>query len=281
MFMPAELMDGRKTAEKLRAKVKKEIEFLKIKPVFAVVLVGDNSASLVYVKAKEKACKEAGIEVRKLEFPESVSEKELLKKIEELNEDPEVDGILVQLPLPEQIGREKIMDAVAPEKDVDGFHPVNQKKVLEGDESLAPCTPKGVIKLLEEYNVEVKGKNCVVVGTSKIVGKPLGVMLENRGGKVTYCDKSTKDLKAETLKADILAVAVGKPGLISGDMVKEGTVVVDIGTTKVEGKLKGDVDFEKVKEKASLITPVPGGVGPMTVAGVTENVLIAVKKQKG
>ena len=280
--MAAELIDGKKLAEKIKAKVKQEIKEKNLKPKLSLILIGDNPASQIYVRKKHEACLETGIISDQHFFAEKTPEKEITDLIELLNKDESVSGILVQLPLPEQINVKKIVNLIAPEKDVDGFHPINIGKSALNQNSFEPCTPLGIMKLLEEYSINPEGKNCVIVGTSNIVGKPLGLMLLNKNATVTYCNKFTEDLKEHTKKADILISAVGKPKLISKDMIKKNAVIIDVGTNRLEnGKTVGDIDFEEAKKTASFITPVPGGVGPMTVACLMENTLKAEKKKKG
>jgi methylenetetrahydrofolate dehydrogenase (NADP+)/methenyltetrahydrofolate cyclohydrolase len=278
--MTAKIIDGNAIALKLRKKIAKEIKKLSLKPVLAIILVGKNPASLVYIKKKVEACNEVGIKIKKFELSENISEKKLIQLIKKLNENRAVNGILVQLPLPKQINVLNVMNAINPLKDVDGFHPLNQGKNFLGNEGLAACTAKGIIFLLKEIGVNLTGKKVVCVGTSNIVGKPLGLMLLNRNATVIFCNKFTKNLKDFCLQADILIVAVGKPGLITAEMVKKNAIVIDVGINRINGKIVGDVDFEKVKEKALFITPVPGGVGPLTVACLLENLLNALKLQK-
>lgn len=275
------LLDGRKVADEILEKVKGEVEQLKekgVNPKLVVILVGNNPASLSYIKQKKKACEQTGITYEQIDFEESVTTEKLEKKIDELDSDNSVHGILVQLPLPEHISTPLVIKTICPKKDVDGFHAYNLGKMFLSTEfeKLVPCTPKGVIKLLEYYGIDVKGKDVTVVGHSNIGGKPMSIMLLNRNATVTTCHIDTKDLKQHTLGAEILISVVGKSNLITEDMVKEGAVVVDVGCTKVGEKLCGDVDFEKVSKKASYITPVPGGVGPMTVACLMENVVVAI-----
>jgi len=277
--MPAKILDGKGTAEKIRKVLKEKIAKLDKKPCLAVIQVGNNPASSVYINIKSIACEDVGIISKKIHLKEDATEKELLAKLMELRGDDSVNGILVQLPLPKHINEYNIIKEVCYHKDVDGFNPINVGKYTIGKNAFVPCTPKGVIRLLDEYKIPVEGKNAVVVGRSNIVGRPLSILLLNRGATVTVCHSRTKDLAYHTKQADILVVAVGKPGLITKDMVKKGAVVVDVGTTKVDGKLKGDVDFENVKEVASYITPVPKGVGPMTVAMLLENTLQAYELQ--
>jgi methylenetetrahydrofolate dehydrogenase (NADP+)/methenyltetrahydrofolate cyclohydrolase len=277
------ILDGKKLSEKIKEEVKKEVEELKkegIVPGLAVILVGNNPASQTYVKMKKNACEKVGMYSVVHEFPENITEKELLSTIDMINNNPNIHGLLVQLPLPKHIDTTKILEAVAPEKDVDGFHPYNMGRLVEGLESFAPCTPLGVMELFKEYNIDVKGKDVCVVGASNIVGKPMWALLVNAWATVDICHIETRDLAAHTKRADIVIVGVGKPNLITADMVKDGAIVVDIGINKVDGKIVGDVDFENVSKKASFITPVPGGVGPMTIAMLLKNTIKAAKLQK-
>ncbi|MBN2454088.1 bifunctional methylenetetrahydrofolate dehydrogenase/methenyltetrahydrofolate cyclohydrolase FolD [Candidatus Woesearchaeota archaeon] len=278
--MTAQILDGKKAAEEIRASLKKEISCMPKKPGLAAIIVGDNPASKLYVGIKRKTCDEVGIYSELHELPEATSEEDLLKLIRKLNGDEKINGILIQLPLPKHINEENIFSEIALEKDVDGFHAVNMGRLMRAEERVVPCTPKGVIRLLEKYNIEIKGKNVVIVGRSKIVGRPLALMLLNRDATVTICHTKTQNCSEKTRMADILIGAAGCPKLIRADMVKDGAVVVDIGTTKVENKLVGDVDFDSVKGKASWITPVPGGIGPMTVAMLLENTVQAAKREK-
>ncbi len=279
-----EHLDGKMLSEKIRAELKKEVEVLKsehdVVPGLAVILVGDDPASRAYVNMKEKACQAVGIYSIVHKMPNTISHDEMLKIIEMMNNNPYIDGILVQLPLPEQVNTNALLEAIDREKDVDGFHPYNMGRLFAGLDGYVPCTPLGVMELLEEYKIDVKGMNAVVVGASNIVGKPMASLLLNAGATVDICHIHTKDLKAHTLNADILLVGVGKPGLITADMVKDDVIIVDIGTSKVDGKLVGDVDYTNVKEKASYITPVPGGVGPMTIAMLLKNTVNAAKARR-
>jgi len=285
--MKNNIIDGKKVSEEILLELKNKINSIQgRKPGLAVILVGADPASEIYVRKKVNACKKLGIISNKIEFSEEISEKELLKTIDTLNNDNYTDGILVQLPLPKHINQFKIIDAISPEKDVDGFHPLNIGKRELKYETLSPCTPKGIIRLLEYYNIDLNSKNITVVGRSNIVGKPLASMLLNKNATITVCHRATKNLKEHTINADIVATAVGKPNLITADMVKDGVIIVDIGMNRVDGKICGDVDFENVSKKASLITPVPGGVGPMTIAMLMENTLLAheqrnLKKESG
>lgn len=272
-------MDGKALAEKLRLQIHDEVQTLSRKPTLAVILVGDDPASQVYVRNKERDCVECGIKSQGYRLPAEISEQQLLELIEELNQNPLVDGILVQLPLPEHISEKHVIRAIAPDKDVDAFHPYNVGNLMIGEEGFLPCTPAGVMELLEEYNIDPAGKECVVVGRSNIVGKPMALLLLRRNGTVTICHSKTADLKAQTLRADILVSAVGKVNTITGDMVKEGAVVIDVAMNRnSEGKLCGDCDYEAVAQKASYITPVPGGVGPMTRLILMKNTLTAAKR---
>jgi len=277
------IIDGKKLANEIKQDLKKRVEDLKKKgiiPKLAIILVGEDPSSKIYINMKMISGKEVGIETELHKFPENFEEKELIELIQELNRDEKVHAILVQLPLPKHINENRVIEAISPEKDVDGLTSINMFRLLFKDEFLVPCTPKGVIKMLDYHKIDLVGKNAVVVGRSKIVGKPIALMLLNRNATVTVCHSKTKDLKEHTKNADVLVVAVGKPKLITKDMVKEGAVVIDVGINRVEGKLCGDVDFENVKDVVSYITPVPGGVGPMTVAMVLENTLIAAELSK-
>ncbi len=281
----ATLIDGRKIANEMYETLGKEVRELKtrheVHPKLAVVLVGKDPASLSNIKQKQKACDKTFIEWEQFDYETDITTEELVEKVEELNEDPSIHGILVQLPLPEQINVPVVIRAIDPKKDVDGFTAYNIGKMFLSTEfeDLAPCTPLGVIKMLEYHKIDPKGKEAVVVGHSNIVGKPLSTMLLNRNATVTTCHIDTQDLAFHTKRADILCVGVGKAGLISADMVKEGAVVIDIGINRTEdGKLVGDVDFEAIEKKASFITPVPGGAGPMTVAALMLNVVKAARR---
>ncbi|NTU41705.1 MAG: bifunctional methylenetetrahydrofolate dehydrogenase/methenyltetrahydrofolate cyclohydrolase FolD [Nitrospirales bacterium] len=283
--MAAELIDGKKVAENLREGLKKEVEGLKAKginPGLAVVLVGENAASKKYVGSKEKTCGEVGIASFAHKIPETTTQEELMKLIDELNADPKVNGILVQLPLPKGLDEKAVMNRIAPEKDVDGFGPDALGKLVLDEPGFVPCTPHGAMKMLEAYNIDPAGKHAVVVGRSVIVGKPLALLLLRKNATVTVCHSRTPNLKEECLKADILCVAVGRAKMITGDMVKEGAAVIDIGINVTpEGKIVGDVEFEGAKERAGYITPVPGGAGPMTIAMLMYNTVLAAKMQAG
>ncbi len=274
------VIDGKKIAQEVRNEVKEEVKELKkkgITPGLAVVLVGENPASLVYVRQKEKACEEVGIVSYKYTLPEDTTEEKLLSIVDELNNEERIHGILVQLPLPEHLDEKRIIEKISPEKDVDGFHPLNMGRLLVGEPSFVPCTPGGVIELVERSGFEVKGKKAVIVGRSNIVGKPVAILLLMRHATITMCHTRTRDLPSETRQADILVVAAGRPKVVTEEMVKEGAIVIDVGINRVEGKLVGDVDFEMVSKKAKAITPVPGGVGPMTVAMLMKNTLKAAE----
>ena len=279
-----EHLDGKMLSEKIRAELKKEVETLKsehdVVPGLAVILVGDDPASRAYVNMKEKACAAVGIYSIVHKMPNTISHDEMLKIIEMMNNNPYIDGILVQLPLPEQVNTNALLEAIDKQKDVDGFHPYSMGRLFAGLDGFVPCTPLGVMELLGEYDIDVKGMNAVVVGASNIVGKPMASLLLNAGATVDICHIHTRDLKAHTLNADIILVGVGKPDLITADMVKEGAIIVDIGINKVGDKLVGDVDYTNVKEKASYITPVPGGVGPMTIAMLLKNTVKAAKARR-
>lgn len=270
--MPAVIIDGALLAKKRKEKIKK----LSISAALAVIIVGENPASRIYVKNKRKDCEECGLTSLEFSLPEETSEQELLNLISELNERGDIDGILIQLPLPGHISEAKALRAVDPMKDVDAFHPYNAGLMLSGNPRFMPCTPAGILAMLDEYDIGVEGKHCVVVGRSNIVGKPMALLLLQRNATVTMCHSRTRDLKEITAQADILVSAAGKTGLISADMVKEGAVVIDVAMNKnEEGKLCGDVLFDEVREKASYISPVPGGVGPMTRVMLLENTIKA------
>lgn len=275
----AEIISGKVVSQAKRDEIKAKVAALKAegKSVgLAVIIVGDNSASRVYVNNKKKACEEVGIESFEYALPESTTEKELVELIEKLNNDSRVNGILCQLPLPAGLDEKAVINTIVPEKDVDAFHPVNVGHIMIGDYSFLPCTPAGVMEMLRYYNIEIKGKNCVVIGRSNIVGKPMAMLLLQADGTVTVCHSRTKNLAEITREADILVAAVGKPKFVTADMVKDGAVVIDVGMDRDEnGKLCGDVDFEAVEKKAAFITPVPGGVGPMTVTMLLENTVTA------
>ncbi len=282
--MTAKLIDGKMIAEKIYDQIKSEIYKFKVKglrpPGLAVVIVGDNPASQIYVRNKKKICKMVGIEVRDFVLNADISEEDLVKLIRELNSDSAINGILVQLPLPEHINSERIIDTIISSKDVDGFNTINYGKLLFGKPTFIPCTPLGIMEILKYEGVDIKGKHAVIVGRSNIVGKPTAILLMSQHATITICHSRTVDLPSITRQAQILVVAIGKAGFITYDMVSDGAVVIDVGMNRVEGKLVGDVDFEAVKEKAGLITPVPGGVGPMTIAMLMRNTLQAYRESK-
>lgn len=276
------IINGKLVASSVKQTVKQEVAELykrHIKPCLAVILVGENPASLVYVNNKQKTCNELGIESKSIIIPEDFGQENLLEVIRDLNEDPTVNGILCQLPLPAGYDEQAIIEAINPVKDVDAFHPINVGRIVTGDYTFLPCTPAGVMEMLQYYDIDISGKECVVVGRSNIVGKPMSMLLLHKNGTVTTAHSRTKDLVEVCRRADILVVAVGKPKFITADMVKEGAVVIDVGINRVEGKLCGDVDFENVSRKTSWITPVPGGVGPMTIAMLMKNTITATKLQ--
>ncbi len=281
----ATILDGKALSVQCKETIRKQVEELAAKgcrPGMAVVLVGENPASKVYVRNKEKDCQECGIYSAMYHLPEETTEKELLELLDTLNHDASVHGILVQLPLPRQINSQRVIEAIDPAKDVDAFHPTNVGYLTQGMPRFAPCTPAGIVKLMEAYNIDPAGKHCVVIGRSNIVGKPMALLLLRQNGTVTICHSGTRDLKEQTLQADILVSAVGKTGFVTEDMVKEGAVVIDVAMNRnAEGKLCGDVDFAAVSQKAGAITPVPGGVGPMTRVMLLENTLTACRLQNG
>ena len=277
-----QILNGKALAQKIQQNVANEVKILKeerdITPGLAVILVGQDPASQAYVNMKKKACDKMGFYSVSHEMPEDISQEAIENTIKMMNQNPNIDGILVQLPLPPQIDTTKILELVDPSKDVDGFHPYNVGRLVTNLDGFVPCTPLGVMELLSEYKIDVKGKNCVVVGASNIVGKPMASLLLNADATVEVCHIFTDDLKKHTLNADILLVGVGVINLITEDMVKDGVIIVDIGINRREdGKLTGDVDFENVSKKCSYITPVPGGVGPMTIAMLMSNTLKAAK----
>ena len=277
-----QLIDGKALAKKVQATVATEVAQLKqeknIVPGLAVILIGDDPASHAYVKMKAKACENVGFYSISHNMPDTISQNEIIETIQMMNNNPRIDGILVQLPLPKHVDTDKILEVIDPKKDVDGFHAYNVGRLVTGLDSFVACTPLGVMKMLEEYNIELRGQDVCVVGASNIVGKPMASLLLNAEATVTITHIYTKDLKAHTSKADIIVVGVGVPGLIKEDMVKEGAIVIDIGINRIEdGSLVGDVDFKNVSPKCSYITPVPGGVGPMTIAMLLSNTLKSAK----
>ncbi|MGI6336623.1 MAG: bifunctional methylenetetrahydrofolate dehydrogenase/methenyltetrahydrofolate cyclohydrolase FolD [Eubacteriales bacterium] len=281
------LIDGKAVSEKLRGELKADvaafIEKTGIKPGLAVVLVGDDPASKVYVRNKRRGCRECGMYSEVIELPADTTQAALLQLILDLNTRTDIHGILVQEPTPRQIDNTAVINAIDPRKDVDAFHPMNVGRIMTGNFDFLPCTPAGIMELLDAYNIPIAGKECVVVGRSNIVGKPQAMLLLHRHGTVTICHSKTVGLAEVTRRADILVAAVGKPGLITGDMVKEGAAVIDVGMNRIIGSdgrehLTGDVDFESVSQKAAYLTPVPGGVGPMTITMLLRNTLTAAKK---
>lgn len=277
----AQIIDGKELAKKIRKELKDDVQVLKekgVNPKLAVILVGEDPASQVYVRNKSKACEKVGIEFEEYIFENSITESELIKTIEKLNNDKTVHGILVQCPLPKTINTNKVLRSILPNKDVDGFHPVNVGNLSIGEDTFISCTPYGIVKMIEEYNIQTEGKNAVILGRSNIVGKPLIQCMLNKNATVTVCHSKTKNIEEITKNADILISAIGKPKFVKESMVKDGAVVIDVGINRLEdGTLVGDVDFENVEKKASYITPVPGGVGPMTVAMLLNNVVKSAK----
>ncbi len=278
----SQIIDGNALAKQVRSEIAQRVAQLKIKgilPGLAVLLVGEDPASQVYVRNKVKACEEAGMHSLLERLPADLSEEQLLKRIQELNQDKSIHGILVQLPLPKHLNSHLVIESIAPEKDVDGFHVANAGALMIGAPLFRPCTPYGCMKMLESIHYDIKGARAVVVGASNIVGKPMAMLLLQAGATVTICNSKTKDLSAHTKEADILVVATGKPKMITGDMVKPGAIVIDVGINRLpDGKLCGDVDFESVQQVAGAITPVPGGVGPMTITMLLLNTLEAAER---
>lgn len=276
------IIDGKAVSAAVKERVAKEVQALKEKGVtvgLAVIIVGEDPASQVYVRNKERACEQCFMYSEKIELPQSTTQTELLEIIDKLNKRTDINGILCQLPLPRHINEEAIIHAISPEKDVDAFHPQNVGKIMIGDYDFLPCTPAGVMELLASQNVEICGKHCVIIGRSNIVGKPMSMLMLHANATVTICHSKTKNLKEICKEADIIIAAVGRPKFVTADMVKSGATVIDVGINRTENGLCGDVDFEAVKPLASAITPVPGGVGPMTIAMLMQNTLTAAKKQ--
>lgn len=274
------VLNGKMVADNIKLQVKNKIDMFEVKPTLAVIVVGDNPASKIYVNNKKKACNDVGIKSLEYTFSSDVSEDELINFIHNLNDCSDVNGILVQLPLPEHINANKVLESIHTTKDVDGFTAINTGELWQGKCMLPPCTAQGIIELLDYYGIEIAGKNCVVVGRSNIVGKPVAALLLERNATVTICHSKTKNLSEITRQADILIVAIGKPKFVTADMVKDGTVVIDVGINRDEnGKLCGDVDFDDVKDKVAAITPTPGGTGPMTVVMLMKNTLTAAQNQ--
>ncbi|MFC1571710.1 bifunctional methylenetetrahydrofolate dehydrogenase/methenyltetrahydrofolate cyclohydrolase FolD [Candidatus Margulisiibacteriota bacterium] len=281
-----QIIDGKGLAKKIRAEIAEKVAELKEKskvvPKLCVVLAGDDQASQVYVRNKEKACQEADIKEETIRLPSTAKQSELVNVVRKLNKQKDVDGVLVQLPVPKGIDPIAVLNEIKAEKDVDGLHPLNMGKLLRGENPLfLPCTPQGIMELILSTGTEIKGKEVVVVGRSNIVGKPIALLLLQKHATVTLCHSRTRDLGEVTRRADILVASVGKPKIVSGEMVKPGAVVIDVGMNRVEGKLGGDVDFEAAKAKAAFITPVPGGVGPMTIAMLLKNTLISAQRRAG
>ncbi len=275
----AKILSGREVSARIKDELKGEVSELKKQGIFAglaVIIVGDDPASRVYVNNKKKACEELGIYSEEYALSGETSEEELIGLIERLNKDDSISGILVQLPLPKHISEKRILESINPQKDVDAFHPINVGKIMTGDYDFVPCTPAGIMELIKESGVSVSGKDCVVIGRSNIVGKPMSMLLLHQNGTVTVCHSRTNNLKEKAKNADILVVAIGKPKFVTGDMIKEGAVVIDVGINRLEDKkLVGDVDFEGAEKVAGAITPVPGGVGPMTIAMLMKNTVKA------
>lgn len=273
------IIDGKLVAQEVRDEIAVEVAELKkkgIEPALAVVIVGEDPASKVYVSNKKKACEKAGIISIEYALPETTTQEELLALIDTLNNDPKVNGILVQMPLPKGLDEREVINAISPQKDVDAFHPENVGRIMIGEYSFLPCTPAGIVILLERYNVDISGKHCVIIGRSNIVGKPMSMLMLQKNATVTVCHSKTADLKGICKQADIIIAAVGRPKFVAEDMIKDGAVIIDVGINRDENnKLCGDVDFDAVKDKVSLITPVPGGVGPMTVTVLLKNTLKA------
>lgn len=281
--MAAKIINGRAVADKMQEEMQEEVHQLvdkkKFPPGLAVVLVGENPASQVYVRMKRKACEKIGIYAKQILLPDTIKEEELKNIVKELNNDNKIHGILVQLPLPQHINARSVIETIDVTKDVDGFHPINFGNLLLGNPKFVPCTPLGIMELFKREKIDLKGKRAVVVGRSNIVGKPMAILLMHNHATVTVCHTRTVDLPSVTREADILIAAAGKAYMITGDMVKDEAVVIDVGTNRLEGKLVGDVDFKAVSQKASFITPVPGGVGPMTVTMLLSNTIKAYKEQ--
>ena len=275
------IIDGKKIAQNLRKDIAQQVKTLERAPGLAVILVGDDPASAVYVRNKDNACKEVGFYSEKINKPAGITQQQLLDEVVRLNNDDRIDGILVQLPLPKHLDANLVIETISPQKDVDGFHSENIGKLMQNKSYLRPCTPKGVMTMLATTGIDLAGKDCVVVGASNIVGRPMLMELLNARATVTICNSKTQDLSGKLRRADVVVAAVGAPQIIQGDWIKPGAVVIDVGINRLEsGKLVGDVDFDAAAEQASWITPVPGGVGPMTIATLLENTLTAYKNRK-
>ncbi|MBR0350129.1 MAG: bifunctional methylenetetrahydrofolate dehydrogenase/methenyltetrahydrofolate cyclohydrolase FolD [Clostridia bacterium] len=279
------IISGKEVSEAVKLRVSDEVKELKengIEPCLAVILVGDDPASRVYVNNKKKACEFCGIRSLEYVLPAETKEEELIELVEKLNNDKSVNGILCQLPLPKHLDEKKVLNLIKPEKDVDAFHPENVGHIMIGDFNFLPCTPAGIMEMLRYENIDLDGKNCVVIGRSNIVGKPMAMLMLKENATVTICHSRTKNLKEVVAGADVIVAAVGRPNFVTADMVKDGAVIIDVGINRMDdGKLCGDVDFEACKEKASYITPVPGGVGPMTIATLMQNTITATRIQNG
>ena len=276
-----EILDGKKLSLKITDELKEKVSKLEKKPKLAVILIGNNPASQIYVRNKQKKAEEIGFESLVFPLPEDISEANLLEHIYILNEDDNINGILLQLPIPKHLNQQRILEAIEPTKDVDGFTTYNFGRLALGYKPYAiPCTPKGIIKLLEEYNIEIEGKNALVIGRSNIVGKPISLLLQQKNATVTMAHSKTKNLKEIALNSDIIVCAIGKPKMITADFIKEGAIIIDVGINRTENGLCGDVDFAEVSKKTSFITPVPGGIGPMTIAMLMENTLELYKLQE-
>jgi len=275
------IIDGKQIAKELRAAIADQVSMVGRAPGLAVILVGDDPASAVYVRNKDNACKEVGFYSEKINKPEGITQVELLSEVERLNNDDKIDGILVQLPLPKHLDANLVIETISPEKDVDGFHSENIGKLMQNKPYLRPCTPKGVMTMLATTGIDLVGKNCVVVGASNIVGRPMAMELLNARATVTICNSKTQDLSGKIRQADVVVAAVGIPKMIQGDWIKKGAIIIDVGINRLDdGSLSGDVDFDSAKDKAAWITPVPGGVGPMTIATLLENTLTAYKARE-
>jgi methylenetetrahydrofolate dehydrogenase (NADP+) / methenyltetrahydrofolate cyclohydrolase len=279
--VPAQIIDGKRIASAVEAEVREALGKLPFQPGLVAVRVGNDPASEVYVRNKARKAKELGLVSAELVFDGSMRESDLLAEIDSLNSDDNIDGILVQLPLPKQIDSKKVIDAIDPQKDVDGFHPINVGLLHLGRPALVPCTPAGVIRLIASTGIDIEGKRAVVIGRSDIVGKPVAALLLRENATVTICHSRTRDLPVVVREADIVVAAIGKPRFVTAEMVKRGAVVIDVGINRLDGKLVGDVDFERVREVASWITPVPGGVGPMTIAMLMKNTVTAAQRRRG
>ena len=279
--MPAKIMDGKKLSEEILTQLRARVQRLRAKgivPKLDIILVGDDEASQIYVRKKMQSSESIGMKSELHQFPKNAESEEIIGMVERLNSEKSVHGILVQIPMPSHIEEQKVLDSICPEKDVDGLTTYNMGNLFAGETKFEPCTPKGIMRMIDHEKIQVKGKNAVIIGRSNIVGKPLSVMLLKRDATVTVCHSKTSDLKMHTKNADIVVTAVGKPGILTAEMVKDGAVVIDAGISRQDNVITGDVDFEKVKEKASRITPVPGGVGPLTVAMVLENTIISAER---